>query len=197
MNKYLNNVLHNIITPPFGNYYPDSLSLEAFFWLFGPKFEPIRKIQLYDNGEIFKFEIDVDKNCMNLLRGIRNYLWGMEEEKGNNYIYKDLLDYFLSIYPHYNIEFFSKNIQPSHSFKVGSKISRANYSYPRWFIASLNNIVTEWDLDDDYEELDSLIINDENFLKKLKSGFERLEMPEEYYKLENYVIDLGSQCLEA
>lgn len=196
--EYLNFIFRYTLSPPYGNYFPDKLFSDMFIWLYGKEYEAVRNIQLSQDDKpfIFKFEIDVEHTCLNLLSGIHDYIWGIDN-KESNASYKFLIDYFLSIYPRLNPICYSTELPPRSSFDIDSKITRGHYTHSRWLIASLNGVVTEFDLDDDDELLESLVINDEEAFAKLKDGMAMIKMPNEFYHLEKFVLEHGEDCIYA
>lgn len=198
LDDYLSAVLNTIISPALGYYLSDNVALEMFFWLFGEQFEPKRSCQLIEDEEpvSFEFTVDAELLCLQLLSGMRDLIWEQCDRRDGSR-FKALIPYFISFYPHLDPEYFSKTIPHESSFKIGSPVSRGTYIIQRHFIASLHGIVTEHDLDDDYEELEELVINDAEALEKLKSGLEAISMPNEYYELEKFVLDKKEECLEA
>jgi len=194
--EYLSNTFNHILSPPDGLYLPDNITLKMFSYFFGSRYEKTREIQLTQDGTpfILNFTVDVEYLCLDLLSGIRHYVWGTKR-KGNNTRYKYLIDYFLSIYPHLNPICFSRSVPVRSSFGIEDKITRGHYTHTRWLIASLHGIVTEFDLDDGYEPLESLIINDHEALEHLKTGMAKIQMPDEYYELEKFVLKHGEDCI--
>lgn len=184
--EYLASIFRYILSPPNGTHLPDKITLATFFYLYGKKYTPTRAVSLTQGEEPFicTFEVDIESTCSYLRRGIRNYIWG-GEDRGDNTRYKYLIDYFLSIYPYYDPINFSIT-DPSKS------------ALSRWFIANLHNIVTiDYDLDENYDPLEALVINDQKSLTYLKEGMEKIKMPAEYYELEKFVLIHGEDCIEA
>jgi hypothetical protein len=184
--KYLASIFRCILSPPNGNHLPDHIILDMFFYTYGDIYQPTRKVKLTQGGNpfIYEFEIDVEDTCSNLRRGIRHYIWG-GRDRGDNTRYKYLMDYFFSIYLYYDPINFSIT-DPSKS------------AISRWFIASLHNIATiDYDLDENHDPLEALVINDQKSLTYLKEGMEKIKMPAEYYELEKFVLIHGEDCIEA
>lgn len=184
----------SLINAPHGNFLPDQVFLELFNWVYGSSYEPGRKFCLASGGATIDLNINVEHMSLFLLNGIRRYIWGIEKSKS---YFKKLIKYFLSIYPHYNKELFSRSMPSDSDFGVHSAINKGHYTKPRWLIASLNNIVTEYDLDEDYEPLEALRVNDPDALNELRDSMSKIKMPEEYYELERFVLSKGSDCINA
>jgi hypothetical protein len=196
IDEYLAIVFRYTISPPLGNYLPDNVTLDMFFWLFGKKYEKRREVVLIggDTPYILNLTVDVEHMCSRLQAGIRDYIWN-QCDKRDSTRYKFLIDYFLSLYPYLNVVCFSKTIPPASSFEVGASINKGSYSAQRWLIASLNHIVTEFDIDNDYEELEAIIINDQKAFDQLRTGIEEIVMPNEFYELEKFVLKYREGCI--
>lgn len=196
IDEYLAIVFRYTLYPPLGNYLPDNVTLDMFFWLFGDKYEKRREVVLIhgDTPYIFNLTVDVEHMCLGLQDGVRDYIWNQCDKRNSNR-FKYLIDYFLSLYPHLDVVCFSKTIPSVSSFEVGASINEGSYLAQRWLIASLNNIVTEFDIDDDYEELEAIIINDQKAFDQLRTGIEEIVMPNEFYELEKFVLKYREGCI--
>lgn len=197
INETLTNFFRNdLIRSRHGDFWPDKVFLEFFLWVYGNTFESIRRLDLRSVEPIFalEFSVNVELIVSTLLDGIHEYIWGVQQFSVR---YSSLINYFCSAYPFYNQAFFSKAIPPDSYFSIDQPITKGYYTLPRWLIASLNNIVTEYDLDEDYEPLEALRVNDPVALKELMNGMSKIKMPEEYYELERFVLSKGSDCINA
>jgi len=196
LEKQLTIKFNNIVSGWNSRYWPKQVTLDCFFYFFGNQYEAKRPVTLTEGPKpyILSFQPDVNSVCIQLLSGIRKHVWGSESD-GDKSMFKELIPYFLNIYPLMNAKCYSKTIPPRSAFKIGESIGLQNHTHPRWLIASLHGIVTEWDTDDNYDPLPALKVNDPEALEQLKSGMKKITMPEEYYELEKLVLELGEDCL--
>jgi hypothetical protein len=181
-----------------GERFPVSLLEDLFFWVYGKTYDSERELPMTfgPNNWRPKLDLDIDFMCSQLQRGIRKYLMGYNlwaREKEISTFYKTSIDYFLSIYPHMSKDIFSLELYPQNYSENGVLVNKSSCQIgTRWFIAGLHNILT---LYEDDEGITELVIHDQETMGYLKSGLAKLKMPEEYYRLVEFVKDTGFDCL--
>lgn len=172
------------------------LWLDMFKWIYGTKYDPTRVVELVAGEPHSRIHVkfNIAKTCNVLSRGIKGYLF-YENERETGERFKHLVDYFLSLYPHCNPVFFSKQLPSSSKVKIeGVTYRKGAYIQQRSFLAAINNILTPYDEADGRTEL---VPSDPDLLDKLRKGLKQPTMPPEYYELEKFVISKGYDCLSA
>lgn len=181
-----------------GERFPVSLLEDLFFWVYGKTYDPEREFPMTFGPDNWrpKLGFDIDFMCSELQVGIRRYLMGYNlraREKEISTFYKSAIDYFLSTYPHMNTDIYSLELYPQNYAENGVSVNKRGYQITtRWFIAGLHSIFT---LFEDDEGITELVIHDLETMDYLKSGLAKLKMPEEYYRLVEFVKDTGFDCL--
>ncbi len=187
---------HAIFSLKDDNLHPD-ICIGLFFWLYGETYQKDRVITLNHSDKTATIPVIVNVNelSQNLLSGIIDYLWGKDEGE-NICIFKSFIPYFLSLYPHMSPCCFSTTL-PDESEYVGDdgkEYRRSWYIWNRWLQTTLNGFITEYEEDAD---IDELVCNDEDALKQLKDGLNALQMPEEFYRLQEFVLKHKGDSLYA
>lgn len=174
------------------------LKRDLFFWFFGKAYCSERLFPMPLGPDQWQPEItlDVDWVCSILMSCIRKYLMGYEGHHEENLNGQDYIDYFLSIYPHMSAKCFALNCCTDRFYEEnGKQINLTGYQFSnRWFIAGLHNILT---VCEEEEEIDRLVIHDQKALNYLKECLDNIDMPNEYYELEKFVIKHGEDCIDA
>lgn len=187
--------MHAIFSYKDDNLNPD-VCVGLFFWLYGDVYKGDRALRLsYDEKTTtIPISIDIDKLCFDLLDGIIKYLWYRDEGE-NIYIFKAFIPYFLSIYSKMSPICFGLTL-PEEEFETsnGKKYYRKYWIWNRWLLTTLNGFISEYEEEEDIEEL---ISNDKVTLSNLKEGLSNLEMPDEFYILEEFVFRLKGESLYA
>lgn len=196
INKRFNSNLHAIFS-----YKDDNLSPEVciglFFWLYGKSYRKDRTVTLKNNDctVTIPIEIDVNEFSHNLLDGILNYLW--RTDQGINIcIFRSFIPYFLSLYPNMSPVFFSTVLpdQQEYISDDGKKYQLSCFIWHRWLLTTLNGYITDYEKDEDIKEL---ICNDDEALAQLKNGLNTLKMPDEFYRLQKFVLKHKGDSLYA
>jgi hypothetical protein len=181
-----------------GERFPVSLLEELFFWVYGKTYDPERQFPMTFGPNQWrpKLDFDIDFMCSTLQRGIRKYLMGYNlraRDKEIATFYKSVIDYFLSIFPYMSRDIFSLELYPRNYSEDGVLINKSAYQIgTRWLIAGLHNILT---LYEDDEGITELVIHDQEAMDYLKAGLAKLKMPDEYYRLVEFVKETGFDCL--
>jgi hypothetical protein len=187
---------HAIFSRKDDNLHPD-ICVKLFFWLYGETYQKDREITLNHNGRTvtINVNIDVDELAHELMSGIIDYLW-MKDEGENICIFKSFIPYFLSIYPHMSPCCFSTTLPDESEFigDDGKEYRRSWYIWNRWLLTTLNGFITKYEIDDG---IDELVCNDEDALTQLKDGLKALQMPEEFYRLQEFVLKHKGKSLKA
>lgn len=171
------------------------LCVELFHWLYGKEYTIERKLTLITNSDNnIVIDINVNQFCQYLMSGLIRYIWHNEINK-NIKLYKALIPYFLSIYPHMSPECFSTTLPKKYKYrKNGQTYNKSWLLMNRWLLTSINGFITEYEEEDDIEEL---ISNDDAALQQLKKGLDELKMPDEYYQLQEFVLKHKGDSLYA
>jgi len=181
-----------------GERFPVGLLEDLFFWVYGKTYEPERQFPMTFGPNQWrpKLDFDIDFMCSSLQSGIRRYLMGYNlhsRDKAIATFYKSVIDYFLSIYPYMSTDIYSLELYPQNYSENGVSINKSGYQIAtRWFIAGLHNILTLYEDDDGITEL---VIHDQETMDYLKAGLAKLNMPDEYYRLVDFVKETGFACL--
>ena len=177
---------------------PDELKRKLFFWTYGERYEADRVFPMSLGADQWqpKINMNIDWVCSRLMSCIRDYLMGYDGAEKSNANGKFYIDYFLSIYPYMSDKCFSMNLCMNRFYEEnGVQINLRGFQITnRWFVAGLHNILTNYEDDENIEEL---VIHDEEAFRYLKEGLSELEMPAAYYEVEKFVIKHGEECLYA
>jgi hypothetical protein len=76
----------------------------------------------------------------------------------------------------------------------GKKYFRKYWIWNRWLLTTLNGFISEYE---EEEEIEELICNDEAALIQLREGINALDMPEEFYRLQEFVLKHEGDSLYA
>jgi len=170
-----------------GDYVSPNVCVGLFSWLYGETYEGNRTVELShkDKDTSIPIEIDTDQLSFDLLRGIIKYLW-RQDEGANICIFKSFIPYFLSIYPYMSSICFDTRLPRTDDFESnGKKYFRKYWLYNRWLLSTLNSFISEYEED---EEIEELVCNDGEALTQLKDGLESIEMPDDFYRLKAFVL---------
>lgn len=194
LNDRLMDHLDNIFSFGQYTYVSESIRKPLFFWIYGEKYDPTREVELILNDGTWKLQVKFNPNLVNqkLIGGIREYIWGDINTRNIN-MYKDMIDYFLSIFTHVDKDCFSTKL-PNKEYvsESGNKIREAFLIWPRWLLANLNGFTTEYEEEEGIKELK---VNDQEALDYLRAGLDKLDMPKEYYELNEFVLRHKEDCL--
>lgn len=173
------------------------ICINLFSWLYGNNYQGDRAVTLIHDGQetSIPVAIDVDALCFNLLSGIILALWRQDEGE-NISIFKALIPYFLSIYPYMSSICFESKLPDSDEFEGddGQKYFEKYWIWNRWLLTTLNGFISEYEEEEDIEEL---VCNDEAALTQLREGLDALQMPEEFYRLQEFVQKHKGESLYA
>jgi len=187
---------HAIFSLKDDNLHPD-ICTGLFFWLYGETYQQDRVVTIKHNDRTATIPVNVNVNelSFSLLSGIIDYLWGKDEGE-NICIFKSFIPYFLSLYPHMSPCCFSTTLPDKSEFidNDGKQYSRAWYIWNRYLLTTINGFITKYEVDDG---IDELVCNDDDALKQLKEGLNALQMPEEFYRLQEFVLKHKGESLKA
>ena len=189
---------HAVYSRKDDNLHPN-VCIGLFRWLYGKSYENSRVVELCHDGNNISIPvlIDVDNLCLNLLNGIIEYLWRQDVGE-NTCIFKSLIPYFLSIYPHMSPMCFETKLPETDEFESnGKKYYRKYWLWNRWLLSTLSGFISEYEEDEEDEEIEELVCNDEDALAQLKDGLEGIQMPEGFYRLKEFVLKHEGDSLYA
>lgn len=185
-----------ILCPKDDSLHPN-VSKGLFFWLYGNTFEKDRCVVLTDGEPSITIPVsfDVNDQCFYLLNGILNCLWRNDTTYDLD-VFKSFIPYFLSIYPHMSPMCFSTLLPEEREFfsEDREKYKQSWFFSNRWLLTMLNGYITEYEEEEDIEEL---VCNDHEALKQLKDGLNNLKMPPEFYRLQEFVLKHKGDSLYA
>ncbi len=180
---------------------PDEFHTQVFFMIYGTEYEPDRLSPIKIASHDFQPAIVTrpDDLCTTLIMGLRDYLFKTDENEFRRQYktydrYKPLTGYFLSIFPKINSECFELTLYDRfHSINGRRSGFGHNQARIRSFIAQLWGIPTKLQVEDG---LDAPPINDIEFHAYLKKSIEGLTMPDEYYRLLDFLIESGTDGIQ-
>jgi len=187
--EYLNSVLLQIAG---WNYYqPPKLMAELFFWVFGEQYNESRlfPIPLGENKWQPKIEVKSHVLAIFILRGVRGYLFSYDKETIFQK-YQFLVGYLLSVF---------QFIEPRVYFlgrmkdnEVDVLLNHTDQKIMRWFVANLEGISTKREVRNNNGEIPHNDIETEEILRK---GLSKLDLPEGYHQLVDFVREHDEECL--
>ena len=181
------------------NYMSAELCRELFNWLYGDTYEPKRMLTLDDGTKqsTYQFTIDPADIAQKLLSGIIKYLWHRDRVNGVHVdMYRGLIPYFLSAFTHMPALYFGTDLPQKFEFtdKDGNRHFRKYWIWNRWLLTGLNGYITEFEEEEDITEL---VCHDQQALEELTQGLAKLDLPEEYYQLEEFVHKHKGESIDA
>ena len=199
-----------------GNFLSNRVWQEVFSWFYGERFDPNRQFPLTFGKEQWRPELlfnaskygyAKDDFLFNVLSKTNFYFFRdrkdhylYREDEGGDYDYfaryKLLVGYLLSMFIHLNKACYSLKRYKRHMKDENG--NRVNYwawqSRMRIFIANMNGIFYEDELDDNGKPFAS---RDPELFESFRKEFSQLNLPEEYYRLEQFVIKHGEDYIYA
>ncbi len=187
----------NSVFSPKGDYSHPDVCIGLFHWLYGDSYKSDRVRTLTHQGKtvVIPVKIDVDALTNSLMYGIIDYLWTKEDDE-NICIFKDFIQYFLSIFPYMSPICYDTRLPRAKSLdgSVNNRKLRKCCLANRWFLTTLNGFISEYEEEAGIEELKC---NDDEAFAQLKEGLSNLKMPEEFYRLQEFVLKHEGDSLYA
>ncbi len=180
-----------------GDYLQSDVCISLFFWLYGKTYQGNRAVSLSHDGREVSIPVDIDVNKLSydLLNGIIKYIWRQGEGQ-NICIFKAFIPYFLSIYPKMSPICFDTKLPELDEFEGddGKRYFEKYWIWNRWLLTALNGFVSEYEEDEGIEEL---VCNDGEAFVQLNEGLNALQMPEEFFRLKEFVLKHKGESLYA
>lgn len=186
--EYLNSILLNIASWTY--YQPPELMAELFLWVFGEQYDENRVFPIPLGNSNWQPKISISKHSLAffLLRGIRGYLFTYDNDSiYPKYAY--LIEFFLSVFHNIDTRIYStKRIDRNTELPF----DKSDQRIVRWFIANIEGVITNKEVDKNNGEIPHNNIEKETLLR---DGLSKLELSDEYHQLVIFVHKHGNDCL--
>jgi len=190
-----------------GDFLPDDVWQQVFLWLYGDTYDPSRQFPITFGEEQWCPELFSagslgirDNFLFRVLSGSAKYLF---RDDGDEYDYfkrgKPLVNYLPSVLPHLNKACYVLKRYKRRNFdEHGNPVSYSSWqAIMRGFIAKMNGVRPSWELEELEDENEPVFKRDPEMFEWLKIEMNKLDLPEEYYQLEEFVLKHGENYLDA
>lgn len=187
----------------FSAFFTNEIWQEVFLWIYGEKFDPNRQFPMTFGAEQWRPELwpqdntafYLDNHYFNILSNVDRYFFISSEDEYDYYArYQPLVRYLLPLLPKLNKACY--RIERFKNFEKDQNGNVVNYNgwqaMIRRFIAHMHGIYDSYELEDNGLPIPP---RDPELLAYFKQEFAKLDMPTEYYSLEKFVLEKGSEYL--
>ena len=193
----------------YGQFLTNETWQEVFLWLYGNSFNENRQFPLTFGQDqwrpptLFANDLGYSRDAFffNILSSVDDYFFCDDESEYDYYLrYKPLVEYLLSMFLHLNKSCYElKRFKQHTTDENGKRVNYSGWQYMmRTFIAHMNGICIYDDYDYDLGDSDEPFSRrDPELFLNFRKKFSQLNLPEEYYRLEQFVIKHGEDYIYA
>lgn len=200
LDAYFTRVFSYLFDYQYGNHYSDELIAAVFRWAHGETYDPEYQFPMTFGPQNWRPDtsLDINATCTKLVTGLDSALFGDDQSQYyNDTRYTYLIDYCLSMIPLLDVDcYLTKYFARSHK-ENGKRTGKRAYQFRmRRFMCHMNGISPREENDDGIR-LSKLEVSRPDLVDRIKQGLEGLDLPDEYHKLNKFILKHGAAAMDA